>query len=514
MRGVTHLQHRHVPNAGSGPAGTTSPAEAAAPTALVPPGFLFGVSDSGYQSEGGYNGPGQPANNWAAWERQGRAEPSGVANQFWDRYPEHFDRAVEAGCNAYRLGVEWTRCQPSPHQLDGAAIEHYRRILAACVARGLEPVVALHHFTHPEWLGPDFWLDPRSPQQFARWVATIVPHLAPYCQRWTTINEINALAIGSNLIGYFPPGRRLRPGLMMRMVDHLLAAHVLAYEVIHRVQPSATVGTSTYAFWVYDVDQLLTDVVAARSFGVGRSDLADWLEERRLRFHTTILAPLPPGYRQWQRAINAGLRALLQPERHLAVSVDAIYGSPHDRCLDVTQVNYYDPNLSNYLHLPGRRTAGRRHWGPDPEHWEQKPGPEHLGRYLAARHLAGVPIWIMENGLCNAVIDEVSFPRADGWDRPSYLAHHLGALARAITTGVDVRAYFAWSLFDNYQWGEFRSRFGLAAVARGGDGEDCKFLELDAMGCDSVGAYRRLIGALRSGDRDAVHALQAVRAGN
>ena len=58
----------------------------------LPDGFLFGVATAGFQIEGGYNGPAQPANNWLAWEQVGRVEPSGNAVGFWDR-PEEIGRA-------------------------------------------------------------------------------------------------------------------------------------------------------------------------------------------------------------------------------------------------------------------------------------------------------------------------------------------------------------------------------------------------------------------------------------
>ena len=45
----------------------------------LPEDFLFGVATAGFQVEGGYNGPGEPANNWARWEAGGRIEPSGNA---------------------------------------------------------------------------------------------------------------------------------------------------------------------------------------------------------------------------------------------------------------------------------------------------------------------------------------------------------------------------------------------------------------------------------------------------
>jgi beta-glucosidase len=50
-------------------------------------------------------------------------------------------------------------------------------------------------------------------------------------------------------------------------------------------------------------------------------------------------------------------------------------------------------------------------------------------------------------------------------ERVEYLRGYLGAAAEAITAGVDLRGYFAWSLMDNFEWGEgYRSRFGLVYV--------------------------------------------------
>src|SRR5688572_12363988 len=196
--------------------------------------FRFGVATAGFQVEGGYNRPGQPANNWAAWEQSGRVEPSGTALRFWDDYEQQLDRVASLGCDAFRLSVEWARCEPAPGEIDGDAFDRYAAILDACAERGLEPVVTLHHFTHPQWLGADLWLGPQSPERFAEWVATAVDRLGSRCRTWVTLNEINVLALQTYFTGMFPPGRRLDVSATIRSMDHLLTAHVLAYAEITR----------------------------------------------------------------------------------------------------------------------------------------------------------------------------------------------------------------------------------------------------------------------------------------
>jgi len=101
---------------------------------LLGEGFLIGVATSGYQVEGGYNGDGQPHNNWAAWEGAGKAARSGLACDFWRHPEEALDRAAAIGCNAFRLSVEWARLEPRPGVSDDAALERYAAILAMCVA--------------------------------------------------------------------------------------------------------------------------------------------------------------------------------------------------------------------------------------------------------------------------------------------------------------------------------------------------------------------------------------------
>ena len=172
-------------------------------------------------------GPGsRPTTGWPG-SRSGRVEPSGNAVGFWDRPEESLDRAAALGCNSFRLGVEWARVVPTHSPVDPAPLAiATRTIVAGCVDRGLEPLVTLHHFTHPAWLGEDLWLRPDAPDRYRSWAELAVDALAPSVRHWVTVNEINALAIGSWLLGMFPPGRVLAFDDAAIAVDNLLTAHV------------------------------------------------------------------------------------------------------------------------------------------------------------------------------------------------------------------------------------------------------------------------------------------------
>lgn len=75
-----------------------------------------------------------------------------------------------------------------------------------------------------------------------------------------------------------------------------------------------------------------------------------------------------------------------------------------------------------------------------------------------------MPIFIMENG--------ASYPDTVSDDqmvhdslRVDYYRSYIRALHETIRQGVDVKGYFAWSLLDNFEWGEgYSSRFGIVYV--------------------------------------------------
>jgi beta-glucosidase len=458
---------------------------------MLPKGFRFGVAMSGFQVEGGFNGPGEPANNWCWWERSGRVEPSGIAVDFWRSYEEHLDRAKGLGVDMVRIGVEWARVEPKEGEVDTSALDHYREILLAMADRGIEPMVTLHHFTHPAWLGEDFWLHPGAPERFASWAKLVAEQLGPLCRHWVTLNEINVLAMGSYLFGVMPPGRKGAIDDAAVATANMLAAHVLAYEALHSLINDAVVTTNNASVSVYELDRMLIDLLLARRAGVDAYDVDAWLAERRRRWY----GELPVG--------SLAERALRRLTRRLAPSsagsraAEAVYASPYEKTLDFVGIDYYDPVATHHVRMPGHATSGKRSFALARELWDDPPFPVGLTGYCRANATDGLPVWVVENGMCNRVWRGRSYDRLDGWDRPRYLRENLAAVVQAIEAGWPVGGYLHWSLVDNYEWGSYEPRFGIFGVDRE---RGLRVMDTDAMGRDAAGAYRRLVEGLKAGD--------------
>lgn len=468
------------------------------------------MATAGFQIEGGYNGPrDEPRNNWYGWESAGRVEPSGIALDFWNDYERQLDLVAGLGCNSFRLSVEWARCEPVEGRLDEDAFARYGAILDACRARGLEPLVTLHHFTHPGWLGENFWIDDGCSERFAEWAAAAAGRLGSSCRNWVTINEPNVLAVASRVLGAFPPGRRGDVRGFLRMLDNLGAAHVLAYGAVKEHCPAATVSWNPFSMSVYELDRLFTDILLARSNDIGRDEVASFCARKRDEFYRSAAArgaigPDGVSTRRWPRLelvlrqFTASIVARRGGAGGFERTIAAAYDSSHERTLDVVQLDYYDPETASHLQRPLRRTSGGRIALPQRPLWEDPPNPAGLVEYATLNTEPGLDVWIVENGLCNRVLRGRSYPRPDGWTRERYLRANLGAVLAARDQGVPITGYWHWCLGDNYEWGSYEPRFGLFGVDRE---RGLVWSEHDSMGDDAAGTYRDLIKALRAGDR-------------
>ncbi len=172
--------------------------------ARFPSTFLWGTATAAYQVEGG----GTNTDWWRFEHRDGSiaAEPCGDACDSWHRYREDLDLVAGLGLNAYRFSLEWARIEPQRGQVDREALAHYRDVLEACVARGLAPVVTLHHFTLPLWVADAGGFEsPDIAEWLGAYAATVGEAVGDLVAMACTINEPNIVASMGYLASFFPP---------------------------------------------------------------------------------------------------------------------------------------------------------------------------------------------------------------------------------------------------------------------------------------------------------------------
>jgi beta-glucosidase len=197
-----------------------------------PEGFLFGTATAAHQVEGGNTN-----NDWWVFEHDsssGCVESSGDACDSFHRWREDVALVADLGLKAYRFSVEWSRIEPSEGEWSIAMLDHYRRICAACVGRGIQPVVTLHHFTTPIWLSKrGGWESRDAPERFARFVARVVAHLGDLIGMACTINEPNIVSVMGYTLGEFPPGLKNELGRHRAVNEAMIRAHHLGVEALN-----------------------------------------------------------------------------------------------------------------------------------------------------------------------------------------------------------------------------------------------------------------------------------------
>jgi len=387
-------------------------------------GFLWGTATSSHQVEGDNTN-----NQWWRWEQEGHTNGrSGLACDWWGgRWREDFDRAAEAGQNAHRLSVEWSRIQPTPETWDEEALERYRAMLRGLQERGLTAMVTLHHFTDPLWL-TDMrgWESEAVTGHFEKFVRKTVEALREYVNLWCTINEPNVYALSGYANGAFPPGvNDLQRA--MQVQANMIRAHAAAYRTIHEIQPEARVGYALH----------YRPMVAKK-----RWSPLDRLM-RNIRYQGINMA--------FPSAISTGV---------MKSPVSKFRIPEAQRTQDYLGINYYSADTITFNLANRKELYTHSDFPPDADFSDNRfianiPSGLYDTLKWAERTYPGLPLIVTENGVEDA----------DDHIRPRYLAQHIHQLWHAVNLSWPIKAYFHWSLVDNFEWERgWTQRFGLWAL--------------------------------------------------
>ena len=225
-----------------------------------PDGFLWGAATSAMQVEGGIEG-----SDWAEADRKGEVPPIGKACDHYARYEEDFDIVKSLNHNAHRFSVEWSRVEPKEGKFDEKELAHYRDVVRALRARGLEPFLTVWHFSLPLWFSESgSFARTDAPQVFARYAAKLAETFGTDVTFYMTMNEPLVWLGEHGKTVHSSPGLWPNPFNYFYFWSQLVRAHKAAYRVIKERNPAATVGVAKHQFSAVGTSPLGT--VVAKTF--------------------------------------------------------------------------------------------------------------------------------------------------------------------------------------------------------------------------------------------------------
>ena len=413
----------------------------------LPGGFRFGTVTAAYQVEGAVAEDGRGPSIWDVYAAEpGRiadGSTAQVAADHYHRVDEDIALLKDLGAPEYKFSVSWSRVLPSGRgAVNAKGLDFYDRLVDKLVEADIDPVVTLHHWDLPQALEDDGgWLNRSTADAFAEYAGIVGERLADRVDAWVPISEPAVMVFRGYATGEGAPGRRALFDALPA-AHHSLLAHGRAVTELRRAG-ARVVGCANNHSPMWPASDDPADVGATKLFDALWNGL--FLEPMLLGRYPGDLALLQEEFTQ-----PGDLATIRQP-------------------LDFYGVNYYSPlrvgAADEESEVPFRFVDVLGHRYTDAG-WAVV--PDALREWLVmtrARFRAAMPPIVITE--CGAAVD--SQPDANGviddQDRIDYLAAHIEAVAAAVDRGVDVRAFFAYTLLDSWEWANgFLAQYGLVHV--------------------------------------------------
>jgi beta-glucosidase len=420
-----------------------------------PEKFVWGAAAASYQVEGAWNKDGKGESVWDMMchlpGKIHNGSTGDTACDHYSKYKEDVGIMRGIGLRAYRMSVSWSRVMP-----DGAGavskkgLDFYDKLVDALLDAGIAPWVTLFHWDYPLALyKKGGWLNPESPEWFAKYAELLAKKLGDRVQNWMTLNEPQCFVGSGHLNGVHAPGDKINFCQALQAAHNTLLSHGRAVQAIRgsaKLKPS--IGWAPVGIHSMPATESKKDIDAARkaSFQVVNKDLwssAWW-------FDPVCFGKYPDdGVKLFGKdmpLIGAGdMKTISQPVDFLGVNIYSASTVKAGKNGAPEIVPLHDGHPVTLFYWPV--TPEALYWGP---------------KFFYERYKK--PLAITENGMSNpdwvALDGKVHDPQ-----RIDFTRRYLRELGRAIKEGADVRGYFHWSIMDNFEWAEgYKHRFGLVHV--------------------------------------------------
>ncbi|KAL6182585.1 hypothetical protein ACLB2K_044004 [Fragaria x ananassa] len=456
-----------------------------------PADFTFGVATSAAQTEGsareGGRGP-------STWDHRVDILPDAIINSdkfstaidSYRRYKEDIKIIKDLGVNAYRFSISWSRILPKGSLSGGInqeGIDHYNSFIDDLIRNGIEPFVTILHSDLPQALEDKYggYLNHSFVNDFKDYSEICFKSFGDRVKNWFTINEPTVSAVYGYELGIAPPGKcSLKEGVcVFGTPDNCLVpagpcnfggdSSTEPYIVAHnQILGHATVAKLYKEKYKAQQKGEIGIVLASKYYVPFSNSPEDKVAAERLFDFNLGWFMEPFVYGDYPKSMRELVKERLP-------SFSAQEQSLIKGCLDFVGINYYTSSYARHKTPPpleqfrysfdiSAEETGMKDGdflGMDHEgHWPE--GLQKLMEYMMEKY-QNPKTYISENGLYTTRNDELSLvDQLNDTNRISFLVRHLYRLNKAIKNGVNVKGYFYWSLFDDFEWGMgFLHRYGL-----------------------------------------------------
>ena len=405
-----------------------------------PKGFFIGAATAAHQVEGNNI----HSDYWAQEQlpHTSFAEPSGLACDHYNRYEEDIRLLAEAGLNAYRFSIEWARIEPEEGKFDEGEIEHYRKVIACCKEKGVEPIVTLLHFTSPLWLiRKGGWEAESTVEDFLRYATYVTEKLGSELNYICTINEANM-------------------GLQLAAISKRF--QLMAQQAAQKAKSAEGTVQVGMNFEKMMENMKFAAMENAQVFGTpqpqifvsSRTPEGDKLVFRAHQAAKAAIKALYPNIRVGITLSMHDLQALPGGERFAEEAWDE-------------EFRHYLPYIKDDDFL-GVQNYTRTQYGPQ----GQLPCPEsaeltQMDYEFYPEALEHVLRKVHEDFKGYLIVTENGVAVSDDSRRVEFIRRALQGVENCLADGIPVKGYCYWSLMDNFEWQKgFAMTFGLIAVDR------------------------------------------------
>ncbi|KAK4396689.1 Oleuropein beta-glucosidase [Sesamum angolense] len=404
-----------------------------------PPDFIFGGATSTYQVEGAYAQDGRSLSNWDVFSLQKPGKICGGTNgcfaiDHYNRFKEDVGLMKKLGLDAYRFSISWSRVLPGGRLSGGVnkeGIKFYNDLIDSLLAQVT--------FTKNGYVDGSF------PPAHG---STSAQPLAHNPVGFRCARGLDNTCYGGDA-GTEP----------YIVAHHLILAHAVAVDIYkknYKDVQDGEIGVTNMSGWFEPFSNAQADIDAA-------SRAVDFMWDAPL-----VTGDYPPVMRQ-----RVGERL----PRFTPEQARLVQGS-----YDFIGMNYYTTYWAAYKPTPPG-TPPTYTTDQELEFLMERDGVP-IGEQAGSDWLYIVPhgirelllhtknvynnpiVYITENGVNEKNDWKKTIASALKDDhRIRYHQDHLAFSKEAMDLGAQLKGYFAWSLFDNYEWAEgYTVRFGMYYV--------------------------------------------------